>query len=129
MGVNLEQGRGPHLTKHGRDVRSQGLQKFCVLSRSVVSNSLRPHELQPARLLRPWGFSRQEHWNELPFSPPGDLPDPGIEPRSPMLQADSLLSEPPRKPPVVGGGRAHMTSSGKWAVNINNVCYLVSLLD
>ena len=40
-------------------------------------------------------FSRQEYWNRLPFPYPGDLPDPGIEPRSPALQADSLLSEPP----------------------------------
>ena len=43
------------------------------------------------------GFSRQEYWSELPFPSPGDLPDPGIEPRSPALQADSLPSEPPRK--------------------------------
>ena len=35
-------------------------------------------------------FSRQEYWNGLPFPSPGDLPDPGIEPRSPALQADSL---------------------------------------
>ena len=39
------------------------------------------------------GFSRQEYWSGLPLSPPGDLPDPGIEPRSPTLQADSLPSE------------------------------------
>ena len=45
------------------------------------------------------GFSRQECWSGLPFPAPGDLPDPGIEPRSPALQADSLLSEPPGKPP------------------------------
>ena len=44
------------------------------------------------------GFSRQKSWSRLPFSPPGDLPDPGIEPRSPILQADSLLSESPGKP-------------------------------
>ena len=40
------------------------------------------------------GFSRQEHWSGLLLLPPGDLPDPGIEPRSPALEADSLLSEP-----------------------------------
>ena len=40
------------------------------------------------------GFSRQEHWSGLPFPSPGDLPDPGIKPRSLALQADSLLSEP-----------------------------------
>ena len=44
------------------------------------------------------GFSRQEYWSGLPFLPPGDLPDPGIEPGSPALQADSLPSEPPGKP-------------------------------
>ena len=38
----------------------------CVLSRSVVSNSLQPHELEPARLLSPWGFARQEYWSESP---------------------------------------------------------------
>ena len=43
-------------------------------------------------------FSRQEYWSGLPFPSPGDLPDPGIEPRSPALQADALLSEPAAKP-------------------------------
>ena len=50
------------------------------------------------RLLCPWGFSRQEYWSGLPCPPPGDLPNPGIEPRSPTLQVDSLPSEPPEKP-------------------------------
>ena len=44
------------------------------------------------------GFSRQEYWSGLPFPSPGDLPDPGIEPRSPALQVDALTSEPPGKP-------------------------------
>ena len=44
------------------------------------------------------GFSRQKCWNGLPFPSPGDLPDPGIEPGSPALQADALPSEPPGKP-------------------------------
>ena len=44
------------------------------------------------------GFSRQECWSGLPFPSPGNLPDPGIKPRSPALQADSLLSKPPGKP-------------------------------
>ena len=43
-------------------------------------------------------FSKQEHWSGLPFPSPGDLPDPGIELRSPALQADSLLTETPGKP-------------------------------
>ena len=44
------------------------------------------------------GFSRQEYWSGLPFPSPGDLPDPGIKPWSPTLQADSLPTEPPGKP-------------------------------
>ena len=44
------------------------------------------------------GFSRQEYWSELPFPSPGDLPDPGINPGSPALQADSLLTELRWKP-------------------------------
>ena len=58
-------------------------------------------------LITPWtgaheaplsiGFSRQEYWSRLPFPSPGDLPDPWIEPRSPLLQADSLLTELPGK--------------------------------
>ena len=67
------------------------------LSSSVMSNSLRPHGLQPTRFLCPWGFSRQEYWSELPCPPPGDLPIPGIEPTSPALRVDSLQTEPPGK--------------------------------
>ena len=48
------------------------------------------------------GFSGQEYWSGLPFSSPGDFPDPGIEPRSPALQADALTSEPPGKPGPLG---------------------------
>ena len=48
------------------------------------------------------GFSRQEYWSGLPFPSPGDLPDPGIEPRSPALEADALTSEPPGKPYQIG---------------------------
>ena len=43
------------------------------------------------------GFSRQEYWGGLPFPSPGDLPDPGIEPRSPALLADALPTELPGK--------------------------------
>ena len=46
------------------------------------------------------GFSRQEYWSGLPFPSPGDLPNPGIEPASPTLQADSLPSESPGKPHI-----------------------------
>ena len=56
------------------------------VSCSVMSDSLRPHGLSLE-------FSRQEYWHGLPFPSPGDLPAPEIEPTSPALQADSLLSE------------------------------------
>ena len=52
-------------------------------------------------------FSREESWSGLPRPAPGEFPNPGIEPRSPTLQADSLLSEPPGKPP----GHYHITGN------------------
>ena len=50
------------------------------------------------------GCSRQEYWSGLPFPSPGDLPNPGIEPKSPTLQVDSLPYEPPGKPKNPGVG-------------------------
>ena len=58
------------------------------------------------------GFSRQEYWSGLPFPFPEDLPDPGIKPRSPALQADALTSEPPGKPFVISKG----DKNGTWKV-------------
>ena len=74
-----------------------GIMCCAVFGCSVVSDSVRPHGLQSARLLCPWGFSRQEYWSGLPCPPPGDLPNPGTEPRSPALWVDSLPSKPPTK--------------------------------
>ena len=51
------------------------------------------HQVPPSM-----GFSRQEYWSGLPFPSPGYLPNQGIEPRSPAMQADTLTSEPPGKP-------------------------------
>ena len=62
-----------------------------------VSDSLQPYGQAPLSM----EFSRQEYWSGLPLPSPRDLPNPGIEPRSPALQADVLTSEPPGKPPVV----------------------------
>ena len=56
-----------------------------VLSCSIVYDSLWPHGLWPTRPLCPWGFSRQEYWSGLLCPPPGDLPNPGIEPTSPAF--------------------------------------------
>ena len=77
---------------------------MCVLSDSVMFDSLLPPGLQTARLLCPWGFSRQEYWSGLPCSPPGDYPNPEIEPRLPSLQKDFLPSEPPGKLKNTGAG-------------------------
>ena len=67
----------------------------CLLSHFSCVQVWGPHGLQPARLLGPWGFSRQQYWSGLPGPPPGELPNPETEPGSPVLQADSLPSEPP----------------------------------
>ena len=77
---------------------TQGVHRLPALlvSDMCVSAQSHSHVLFPT----PWtvarqaplsmGFPRQEFWSGLPFPPPGDLPDPGIKPRSPALQADSL---------------------------------------
>ena len=75
-----------HLNHQGSPVQFSSVQ----FSRSVMSDSLRPHGLQLARLLCPWGFSKQEYWRGLLCPPPGDLPNPGIKARSPALQVGSL---------------------------------------
>ena len=65
----------------------------------VVSNSLRSLELQPTRLLHPWVLQARI-LERASFPSPGDLSNPGIEPRSPALQADALPSQPPGKPMI-----------------------------
>ena len=56
------------------------------------------------------GFSRQGYWNGLPIPSPEDLPDPGIEPGSPALQADSLLTELQGKPNLCIGKESAISS-------------------
>ena len=75
---------------------------LCLVSQSYPT--LQPHGQEPTRLLCPWGFSRHEYWSGLPCPPPGDLPNPGIKPKSPTLQADCLPSESPEKPKNTGTG-------------------------
>ena len=66
----------------------------CVcVSLSVVFDSAMPWVAHQGPLSM--GFFRQEYWSGLPSPPPGDLPNPGIEPRFPAMKADSLPSEPP----------------------------------
>ena len=70
----------------------------CVcVSRSAVTNSLRLHGLCPLQAPLSMGFPRKEYRSGLSFPSPENLPDPGIELRSPTLQADSLSSEPSGK--------------------------------
>ena len=76
-----------------------------MLSPSFVSDSLQPHGLYVAHQAPlSTTLSRQEYWSLLPYPPPGDLPNPGMEPRSPALEPDSLLFEPPGKPMNTGMG-------------------------
>ena len=71
----------------------------CVLSRSVMSDSLQSHGLYvDCQAPLSMGFSRREYQSGLPFPSPGDLPYSGTEPGSPALQADSLPIELPGKP-------------------------------
>ena len=65
-----------------------------VVSRSVMSDSLRPHGLQPATLFCPWGFSRQEYWSRFPCPPAGDLPNPGDQTQ--VSHNDSLRPHEPQ---------------------------------
>ena len=69
-----------------------------VLSHSLMSDSLQPLGQRRPVGYSPWGFFRQEYWSGLPCPPPGNLPNPEIEPRSSTLQADSLPPELPGKP-------------------------------
>ena len=69
-----------------------------MLSHSVMSNSLRPHGFVVHQAPLSMGFSRQEYWSGLPFPPPGDLPDPGMELMSPALAGTVFTIEPPGVP-------------------------------
>ena len=79
---NNRMGKTRDLFKKMRDTKQGNIS--CSVKESEVAQSC--------------STSRQEYWSGLPFPSLGDLPDPGIEPRSPSLQADALPSEPPGKP-------------------------------
>ena len=66
--------------------------RWCWFSHEVVSDSCNPWTI-PCQAPLSMGLCRQEFWSGLPFPSPGDLPDPGIKPGSPALQADSLMIE------------------------------------
>ena len=76
-----------------------------------------------------WNFPGKN--TGLPFLSPGDLPDPGIEPESPALQADSLLSKPPGKPPFMHHTYMkcpNMNKTSRKAVSGPSIVFQVNLL-
>ena len=106
-----------------------------VLSASVVSSSFGTLWTLACQAPLSMGFARQEYWSELPFPSPGDLPEPGIKPRSPAFQADSftfwvtseaflnggvsfpyLYNNPRVK--VVGCGRRYFPKAATWVLFI-----------
>ena len=99
--------------------KSQIYNLICLVAQSCP-NLCNP--MEPARFFYLWGFSRQEDWSGLPFSPPGDLPNPGIESKSPTLQVDSLPAEPQGKPKNIGVGslfllqRIFPTQESNWGL-------------
>ena len=81
--------------------RKCGKQRSCAVLCSVAQwcPTLSTPWTYPTRLLCPWGFSRQEYWSELACPLPGDLPKPGIEPRSPSLPLNHQGSPGERRGP------------------------------
>ena len=87
---NLRQKQGAARSQ-AQGLTESGLWALLPFSLQVVSDSLRPRGLQPARRLCPCD-PQAGHWSALPVPPPGDLPDPGIEPGSPALAGSLPLS-------------------------------------
>ena len=108
--------------------RTLVLQKMLIVVIAVLSHSVRSDSVTPWTAARQAplskGFSRQEHWSGEPFPSPGDLPNPGIEPRSPTLQADSLPFEPPGKPKNTGVGSLSLLQGifPTWEANQGLLC-------
>ena len=76
---------------------------LCLVAQSCLT-LFNLMDCSPTGFLSPWGFSRQGYWSGSPCPPPGNLSNPGIKPRSPALQADSLQSELQGKPKNTGRG-------------------------
>ena len=92
---------------------SPGNNKKGKWSPSVVSNCATPWTAASQAPLS-MGFSRQKYWTGLPFPSPGDLPDPGIEPRSPALQADALVG--PIFTPILQMRKLRQRSHPRWLI-------------
>ena len=99
----------------------------CVLSRSAVPDSVQRCRLQPARLLCPRGFSKQQYCSGLSRPPPGDLPNPGIKPRSPALQVHSLAAKLPVKPMPRYISKENENSNSKRYMHPQICCSIISI--
>ena len=100
--------------------------QWMLVSHSVMSDSLLPTPWTVAcQAPLSMGFSRQEYWSELPCSPPGDLPDPGIEPASPEspISAGRLFTTEPTSKPCSG-----CTVNGYRLVTSNFHIFMIHLL-
>ena len=82
----------------GLTTSSPESEKSQSVSRSVVSDSFATPWTVARQAPLSMGFLRQEYWGGLPFTPPGNLPDPETEPRSPQWAGGFFTTEPPRKP-------------------------------
>ena len=105
---------------------------LCLVTQSCPT-PCDPTDYSPLGSSVPWGVSRQEYWSRLPCPPLGDLPNPGIKPRSPALQADSLPAEPPGKPMNTGVGSLSLlqgifpTQESNWGrLHYRGILYQVS---
>ena len=94
-----------------KQTQSYDIELCCVLSHSVMFDSATPWSVAHQAPLS-MGFSRQQYCSRLSCPPPGDLPNPGIEPRSPALQADSLPSGPP------GKHKCSIPEEWKWNISL-----------
>ena len=95
--------------------------RLLLFSRLVVSDSFVTPWTAACQALLSVGFSRQEYWSGLPCPPPGDLPNPAIEPGSPALHADSLPAELPGKP---SKGYSHNVKPGLQVSSFNFVSFM-----
>ena len=92
-------GVGCHFFLHCMKVKSES---------EVAQSCLTPPDPMDCSLASPLSmeFSRQEYWSGFPFPSPGNLPESGIEPGSPALEADALTSEPPGKPHAAAAAKS-----------------------
>ena len=88
-----------------------------VLCCAVFSLSVMTKHHEPIRPLCTWGFSRQEYWSGLPYPPPEGLRNAGIDPSSPALQADSLLSAPQERPWILEWVAYLFSKGSSWPRN------------